>query len=60
MAGMKEELTIGLLVLKLAAEFANGLVDFGGKFEGKAVELAKLLEESFAGVIAEDPVNGFL
>jgi hypothetical protein len=42
MAGMKEELTIGLLVPKLVAEFANGLFDFGGKFEGKAVELAKL------------------
>lgn len=57
---MKEELTIGLLVPKLAAEFANGLVDFGGKFEGKAVELAKLLELTLTGVIADDPVNGFL
>lgn len=45
---------------KLAAEFANGLVDFGGKFEGKAVELAKLLELTLTGVIADDPVNGFL
>jgi hypothetical protein len=59
-AGMKEELTIGLLLLKFAAELAKGLVDFGGKFEGKAVEPAKLFGVILTGVIAEDPVNGFL
>lgn len=59
MAGIKDELTIGLLLLtKLAAEFAN---EFKGR--GECEEIAFEVAKGFEGGLkaaAEEPVKGFL
>jgi hypothetical protein len=59
MAGIKEELIIGLLLLaKLAAEFAKGLIG-GGACDGKALDPVKWLEGSLKGAAVE-PLKLFL
>lgn len=59
MAGMKEELTTGLLLMaKLAAELAKGLEARGGSCEGRALEPEKGLEGRKG--TADEPLKEFL